>query len=530
VPRERDRTLGVGWRPLTVAALVWAAKCALIIRFPLRKLAMCCWVLDDTFIFMRISRNLALGRGYSFDGVEPTAGAPPLWIWLTSLNHLALGPDEAVKLALAESALFGSLAAILVYEIAARAFERRVAWVSFVLVLFLAPLVCNSMNGMDTSIFAFLSLLAIALYARTDRAAAGAGRFFLLGGVLGLANLARSDGIFITAAVLAIEVYVLLRLGPLNRRVHARRVAALVVGIALFTSPLIFHSLAASGSLFPANQVGRRALAWEWALGSDGCVVWSRYLPRVAFKFMELQSLVAMSLGSALVGALALVTGLRHRGGRRIALVTGIFLSLYFGALIFYQWYFPDVHGLRYVYLPAHLMSIFIAALICRLAFAPKGDTAQSVVGGWAVVAGAVLLLLSASAFSYRDMVKSGFPDRKFLPTYSQDEEARWWALIDWMSAELPPGALVAATDHGRLSYFTTAQIVDLDGILYPAIVEHIRQGTVDSYIRDKGAEYIVLQGEDRGRLSHKLARRELAATPVEEVEGAPHSFYRILR
>jgi hypothetical protein len=271
---------------------------------------------------------------------------------------------------------------LVVFYIAYRLFGVYVAWSAFLLSLFSTPLFLNAMNGMETALFTFLGLAAVALYIDTYQLPENRrnSRLLAVGVLLGLANLTRGDGIFLSLAFVLLESVSFLKKvayeNPLvpklefgNERVLIEpknialaNLAALLAGIFIFTLPAVVWSLVTSGSPFPANQVGRRFIAWQGATSVDGAIIWPAYFKQSLYNVGELSQLVAITVGSVFIGILALVTGLWDKRSAFFVHLTALYIVLYFIALIAYQGYFPNVHGLRYLNLVGHLLTISIAA------------------------------------------------------------------------------------------------------------------------------------------------------------------------
>src|SRR5207248_3256808 len=66
---------------------------------------------------------------------------------------------------------------------------------------------------------------------------------------------------------------------------------------------------------------------------------------------------------------LALLGAFSGGRDRRLALITGFQLTSFILMLVFYQLYFPDVHGLRYVTLTGLLLCVLIGGLLQQVFF-----------------------------------------------------------------------------------------------------------------------------------------------------------------
>ncbi len=74
---------------------------------------------DDGFLYFQVARNLAAGHGFTFDGINPTNGFHPLWLFLITPVFLLAQVDLLVPLRLLIflSALLSAGSAILLYRI-----------------------------------------------------------------------------------------------------------------------------------------------------------------------------------------------------------------------------------------------------------------------------------------------------------------------------------------------------------------------------------------------------------------------------
>jgi len=277
------------------------------------------------------------------------------------------------------------------------------------------------------------------------------------------------------------------------------------------------------GSLFPANQVGRRVLELEEAGLLGVAISWRLIAKRLVYNALNMQHLLSIVLGGSVLVVLSVARGLHDIKGRALAQLIVVYCVSYLGVLVLYQWFFPDVHGFRYLSLPVHVLVITVAAF-CHWA------VARAVSSRWlrrAVVTGIGLLLISSSAFGYRNTVRTvkSSVEIKVLPAYSPEEVATWWSLLDWVSDNIPEGTVVAATDHGTLAYFTGVRVVDLDGIMEPECVRCLLDGSIRTHLEMRGVEYVLLRPEMEDRLAVRGIRD---ACDVERVEGAPPQVYRL--
>jgi hypothetical protein len=500
-------------KPMLVAAiLLFLAKAVFIVATPLRSLVPSQWLIDDSFIVMRVARNVALGLGFSFDGMHPTTGVSMLWTYLTSLNHVLFSRDWAVKATLLESTLCGTIATVIVFAVALRFGGTFAAWITFCLASLMPVLFFNAMNGMETALFTLLLLLAftsVALPGSTRPSTRGA----VAGACAGLALLARPDAIFAIAALLALYAWRFLRNRSERQSIIKESLAFLIAAGALFGLSMLWH-LWQTGSLLADNQIGRRAIAFE-KHGLDPYVsVPLRARATIsAWNFFELEKLWTLALGSSLLGLLALLWAMAQEKSRELALVTGIYLLLFCGTLVLYQWYFPDFHGLRYLNTGAHLILVFLGVFLASLQLPVWRRTILVIV---------VATMLGLSWYRYFDMARRPVwaANMGLFGQRSEDRLVSFWSTMEWAKEELPAGTVVALRDHGRFAFFTGLPVQDLAGILDPGILEAKRESNLKAYLAEKKATYIYLPAPDER--TGGIYRALHDALELEPVEDAP--------
>lgn len=553
-----------------VASVVLAAKALLVFFVPLRALAMTPWLMDDSFIFATIARNLSEGKGCSLDGVHPTAGAPLLWIWIISLPHRLCSDTEAVKASILVGASCAALASVLVFKVARSCASRNVAWTAFSLSLFAAPGFCNSLNAMDTALFTCLGMAIAALHFGTSPRHRSAVSFWIASGTLqGLLLLARADAVFLTIAITAMELRwtgapirtrempsdpsqrepMRLRSDPptqsdrtewsdpnragprLSRRTG---IVLMLGGVALSAFVIAGWNLHATGSVWPSNQVGRRLLAWESVSAAGMPMALVLYAKKVLWYAFQMHNLLALSLGSfglvVIASAASLGATPRHRYEtlRSFSVLALAYLIPYAGALIFYQGYFPDFHGLRYLDLAAHLITIPVAWFLVE--FIPVQVSARA----WRVAAPllGILGLLAGSWGGYERLMvtRTWAAGMESIPRYDRETVDTWWQFLDRARDEIPRDSVVAVKDFGRFAFFTHLRVVDLAGITDPRLLESRKRGELAQFLQREGTDYVLAPAEG-GFPVHREIARTMALVPMDNFpaqEGTGYMLHRL--
>jgi hypothetical protein len=120
-------------------------------------------VLDDTFIALSIARNIYVGKGYSFNGIELTSGAPPAWPLILSFFNF-LGTENIIVFSSLLSSIFFILSGLFLYKILEKFANSKCALFAISFFLFNPFLFLISLNGLETSLFIFLIVITFYFY------------------------------------------------------------------------------------------------------------------------------------------------------------------------------------------------------------------------------------------------------------------------------------------------------------------------------------------------------------------------------
>ena len=154
---------------------------------------------DDAFYYFAISRNTALGRGISFDGINPTNGIHPLWMVLLVPVFALVEGAASVRAPLLIGALFDVAAGLLIYLVLRNSLRRAgliavpVAFVVFSMWMFSPFAIRQSLNGLETSLNLLLLTTVIFLMMRLE--VANFSSVIVVSAIWGLVLLSRTDTI-----------------------------------------------------------------------------------------------------------------------------------------------------------------------------------------------------------------------------------------------------------------------------------------------------------------------------------------------
>jgi len=461
-------------RTLAVAAPVVAL--ALAIGFFLLKtrqlagmLGVEAFPLDDSWIHMQFARNLAEGRGFSYNPGVPVSGSTaPLWTLALGGAFAVLGSHPVLAKVLGIAATLGTawLAGRLALIWAGR---HDVAVLASVLVALAGPMVWGALSGMEVTLAALLVTAVLVLHAR--------GRAWAGGVALGLAALARPE------AVLLLPLLWLA--GPLT----GRRALAWGLPVAGFLTPWVAFNLATTGTPLPATAAAKIEGGLVGYLAGVREPLHTTLLQR-PWQF-ETEWVRWLWRADALL-PLLLLPGLWWLGrfvGRAALMPASVLVLHPLAMALLAPYRAPSFQEGRY---SIHLLPLALVVAVVPLA--PFFSSSASPSGrfkwlrggrfGWlafgALLVGAVAALPSAAT-------RYGWA--------IQNIEAMQVHLGHWVARHTSPTARIGLNDVGAIAYISRREVVDVMGLVTPAIIPFRRHGEqgVLRYLEHDCPDYLIV-------------------------------------
>jgi hypothetical protein len=443
--------------------------------------------LDDSWIHLHFARNLAEGHGFSYNPGTAVAGSTaPLWTLLLGAGGVVAGPSIWLAKTLGTAA---TVAAGILTRRAALAWGAGAALAlgAGIAVVCTGALAWGALSGMEVSLAAALVAAALLAHAR-DRTVSVA----LLSS---LATLARPEAILLVPALL------------LARPLTLRRATVFIVVPVLALAPFVAFCLATVGTPLPATAAAKvegGLLGWLAGVSEPARVTflarpwdflreWTRWL-------FTTHALLAPLAGIAMIAAW-------WRPGRALAVPALVLGGHPLAMALLAPYRGPAFQEGRY---SMHLLPL---AFVAIAAVAPR------VRGWWAVPAVALYLALAPAALSPA-AVRYGWA--------VQNINGMQVHLGRWIDRELPPDARLAVNDIGAIAYFSRREIIDLMGLVTPAVLPYRRDGEegVLRFVLERCPTHLVIFPswfpglaamealfEERYRIA--LARNEVAGGPV---------------
>jgi 4-amino-4-deoxy-L-arabinose transferase-like glycosyltransferase len=477
---------------------------------------------DDAFYYFQIARQVARGLGPTFDGLAPTNGFHPLYLLLLSGLHQvwAASPWIPIHAALSLLVLCDVMSTWLVYRIAAGWSAR--AGLAATLLWITCPLaVATSHRGMESSLSTLLVLAGTRAFLRWRDRPRESGRGVLLGLILGLAILARTENLLflITVGVCALGAH---------RRSAPHLWGVGLLPVAGLLGPWILWQLRTFGSVEQSSGTAIRVLriyghldspahtsSPAMLLGQVRDVFEWLHRAALAQEFEPLRGLgsayvvasAALALGVVILGTTAGLARTALR--RRLASI----LPLIVYAVLHVAYYF----GFAHTYRPWYHLTLVVAFILVGVAVAEH------------LLARARLWLACLAWVVVQAAVLGTYGARAARCETSRTAEQR----IAWLERNCGPSARVGLMNAGKLAYLagfrSRLTIVNLDGVVNNVLLEAYRTGSFAVYFCDTLDFALELPGPHSFRDPRlRMSWEHFQAACIEELPTRPVPLFRI--
>lgn len=431
-----------------------------------------CFLTDDAFYYAILARNLAAGRGWTFDGVTLTNGAHPLLLGLEVVVAALVGTHAApIHYYRALVVMFAVVFLVFLWTMVrlmrpadfpaeSRPFVLAM-WLA-VGVMFLPPMLRLTAVGMESSLAFPLGAIFFVLWFRERDVAAG-----WVGAALVCARL--DTAVYFLLPMALFRVVAVWRTAGLARALRSG--LALTAPAAVFLAAYTAYNTRVFGAPMPIHGVLKSSfprvnLQLEQLFGPPVQLAARLRSPHVLGHFVFLAAVVLWLRGGRL----------RRPLGLAIAALLSVSLASQASFALFLKWSkaTPD----WYLWQPAlvALLALFLAA-------------ARVLPGRALRLAGIGLGLLLAlqGALGVAHYGVHGIRHWGDQPTFWHNP-AR-----DYLRSQ-PADELWAATDCGRLSFWSGRRVLDLDGLIAGfELQERIAKRQLGRYLEELGVTRVLV-------------------------------------
>ncbi len=468
--------------------------------------------LDDSWIHFQFARNLRNGHGFSFNPGAPTPGSTSL-LWDLVLAVIGLGyvvPAKAIGMA----AFVG--AGVLAYLIGLQLrLSLPFAFAGGLLSLLIGRFAWLGPSGMETTLFAFVSLLAIYAWFRVHSSSIPV----RVSALFALAIALRPEGLLLAGLSYLDWLFHPLR----DENLRNRRWGALLrhVFVSSFVIvPILLFNFNLTGNLLP-NTFYARSKTW-------GCQFGWGYMRWIATTFF-LDNPVAVGLSLVGLPLAALSRDWRSRRGPHLLLLWAVTLPLAYGVIA------PctTVYYLRYTAPVGPIYSVIAAAAAWKISSASRArwDARRSRVVNVAI-AGILVLAIGVGAF-----LTLGPWATHYARSVSEINSMHI-VIGRWLKNNTPSESVIALNDVGAITYHSDREIVDLVGLVSPEVLPYVMgrsPGTWDEglsrFLAPRKPDYLVVFPSWYPQLVQELELTPLFRVSLENpviVSGEQMVVYRL--
>jgi hypothetical protein len=420
------------------------------------------FIVDDGYFYPQIARNIVSGYGSTFNRVMPTNGYHPLWmlvcILAASIFRSATSLIQALGV-ISDALVLGST---FLFIYLCEVFKKRAATAGIAVLVFMTTTI-GIWRMLEADLALVLQLLILALVVRLQlkKQKLTAMRAIFLGGLLGLALLARLDLIFFVASVYVyITVLLFKENSGLSRRLWLSRALYVGAGCCLLVIPYLLINLHEFHHLMPISGAITRGF------------LNNRRVPLYSFPVI-IASLFNLAIFLRNKNSYFSTLGLLTSCGALLHLS----YSILFGSLS--AWYLTTGY-LSVAFCATWLFDRFLGRTYLPMRYA---------VCGGLVIFTAMLSLESLriiSNFSYARMLTGHVSFAKYV------EPKR--VLAEKLARMLPPGSRIFMYDGpGGVAYYSGMSIIPIDGLVGSYTYNDLLLAKgLDGYIRDEKIQYVI--------------------------------------
>lgn len=438
---------------------------------------------DDAFYYFGVARNVAHGRGSTFNGIDHTNGYHPLWLLiLTPIFRVSSGRTALMLVRLLESALF--VVSIVLLAKIGSALRRPAAMAigASILVLMGAAGPAHWFSGMESALVVpcvLAVVLAVVLTGGFLPGQVSVRRCWVFGCLLAVTVMARLDSVFLVAAVAGFALW---RLRKVARATLAQYMMGLVVPALVTLATYMILNDVWFGTATPVSGQAK-ALGGPFTNGRPLEQFLRSPVVLNHSSWFGLIVLVTVPIALAITrgGMSDAARGLAY--GAAILLVAEMLTVLYYSVTSSWQlwsWYFLSTDV---------VLATSVGALLNGVRSIDKWPATALTRAAAAALAISVAIV---TGNLYHLDVNTGRHAGYLVNAVG---------LASYLDRTLPPDAVVAMGDRaGALGYYLERPVVQLEGLMGSVqYLDALRHATVHQFLAARRVSVYIRSSADRG-------------------------------
>ncbi len=474
------------------------------------------WI-DDTFYSLGIARNIALGNGWTHDGINVTNGFQPLYVFLMIPFYWAFPTDGYVipVLVLFLQSIMNLITGWMVFWLIRRLVGQYGAFYALLVWIF-SPYIISGINGLETSIQALLIVYGTWRYVSHWRDILIGETYpfpqqiriaVTLGIFSGIAIFNRFDTALFTGTLVIdlIARFFWVTRDDRSRLPHFLKLLSITLVLTALPVMLwFFLSYINTGRFFFDSGIAIRIISTRW-LGEYDIISYhiNKYLHLLREPFLSQFLLpvpmitsmprILLALCATLISGVwvyKIVVDRRYAQIRR-NLAELSFLWGYSAILvsIYVLYLFADSNWSRYFY-PLTLGALIIFATFIEIVL----DTVKGHLRSREYSSHHVTVLYIVACIAYVGSVM--FTTKTGNPIVLSSEDAitfPQYRAAFWLGLHAKPNTRVGAFQSGILGYFSqNVQVINLDGVVNYSVISYLLDDTVAEYMQQQHIVYLV--------------------------------------
>ena len=442
-------------RRVLVATAIFAVAQLLLVIGGFADNAIC----DDAFYYFQISKQSAAGNGFTFDGLYSTNGFHPLLAWLAVPVFAVFDSAWApIRIILCMLGLATAATGYVLFRIGRSIGDERAGELMALLFLLSPFSWIIPLSGCEGGLVVLC--VALAIWQATRMREVDTHSALVLGALVGLAGLARTDNVF-----LAIGMFGWL----LTRTRQPRSLVAFIAAAAVVVSPWVIWNVIRFGTIVQVSGAAKLAFHHHHPLPASLRYAFVNLYEIVAFptQFMVGELMLprrwtdGFVIANAAIFAAAVTADMRRRPHSALVPL-GVLVVLH---IVYYAF-------VQRSYFSWYVMPLVLGAAVLQGERLARASRLR--VGG-VLVASSLMCAVTLGCFFHR---------------YPREVHAREHAIAHYLEEieQLPPGAHAGSWNAGAVGYFGTIRrpdvsIVNLDCLVNNELFAAYQRGEYTAWV-----------------------------------------------